>query len=207
VDFTSWKPGRPADKVFEVPKACDGAQKRRAAEATQRGGVHADEPARASRVMQAAALMPWARLSGAGGVGAAAAGGLAQGALLLRRLAARAEAARFVSSWDAQGAGFSVALNRFRWGCRGFMGRPLLRAAQLPLLFLARSGQHPLALHSDGSMLHSTPSQHEMHFHFCGTNPVVHTCAFCSDWLPEEYSALLTARRPTRMDAARKVGD
>ncbi|KAI8473422.1 MAG: hypothetical protein J3K34DRAFT_518916 [Monoraphidium minutum] len=89
VDFKSWKPGKPSDKAFAVPKACDTARKHHAAAAAAPGSP------RAARVMQAAALMPWARLPGGGSGGGAASGG-GVGGPVLRRLAARAEAAR---SW------------------------------------------------------------------------------------------------------------
>ncbi|GBF89567.1 hypothetical protein Rsub_02285 [Raphidocelis subcapitata] len=132
IDFDYWKPGKPPAAAFSVPKTCPLD----AARARASGAAAPD--ARAARLAQAAALMPWGRLRAAGAAASAPAAAGGDG-LLLRRLAARAEAARFVEAHDARAAGFSVALNRF------------------------------------------------------------------SDWLPEEYSALMTARRAPRAGAALKA--
>jgi hypothetical protein len=108
-----------------APAATVGPAVRRAAGSAPRGAADAD--AAAARLAQAAALMPWARLRslpnagavdaapGAPAEGGAGARALEGSALLLRRLAARAEAAAFVARHDPAAAGYSVALNRFRW--------------------------------------------------------------------------------------------
>lgn len=128
VDFHAWKPGRPADAAFSVPRTCDDAKRAaaRRADSTHGAPPAARDPARASRVLQAAALMPWARAGGRGG-------GPGAGNALGARLAARAAAAAFVSSWDARAAGFSVGLNRFRWGFSSWprLARSLARRPSL----------------------------------------------------------------------------
>lgn len=112
VDFTSWRPGRPPAAAFAVPNGCPPPSAVGRAAGAGAGAVSA---ARAARVAQAAALMPWRGLAqrrAARGVAAAdAADAPAANAAALRRLAARAEAARFVAAHDAAAAGYSVALN------------------------------------------------------------------------------------------------
>lgn len=115
----SWRPGKPSDKAFEAPNICEDAKRRStvSSQANKAGGAATE--AQAARVMQAAALMPWGCMGSAEGV---LLGGSKHDALLLRRLAARAEGARFVTSWDAAAAGFGVALNHLRWVWLGVFG-------------------------------------------------------------------------------------
>ncbi len=126
IDFTSWKPGKPPAAAFAVPNGCPDATAAAAAAAAAPAPTAASATAakaaanaakisadaRAARIMQAAALMPWSRL------GSAAQKSESEGAsaqLLLRRAAARAESVAFVEAHDAEAAGYELAVNRFRW--------------------------------------------------------------------------------------------
>lgn len=122
VDFTSFKPGPIDPSVFQEPTVCEGKKKPTAAAG---GVVSRDEQQlmTAQAMSAGAAVMPWAKVAA---VAAAASSSNSdapaaaqqqqaeQQQQQLRRLAALAQNARLVESWNlGSNAGFKLSLNRF----------------------------------------------------------------------------------------------
>lgn len=117
VDFTSFKPGPIDPAVFEEPTVCEGKKKPTTAAAAAGALSREEQQLMTAQAMSAgAAVMPWAKVAAVVAAASSSNGAQQQQAeqQQLRRLAALAQNARFVESWNqGSNAGFKLSLNRF----------------------------------------------------------------------------------------------
>lgn len=117
VDFTSFKPGPIDSSVFQEPELCEKKPHK-----AHKPTAGADSPQQQQQLLTAqamsagAAVMPWAKATASRRLGSNAdsANQQQQNEQQLRRLAALAQNAKFVESWNqGSNAGFKLSLNRF----------------------------------------------------------------------------------------------